>query len=79
MAIVLVVELKQDKDVIRQPADEKSSDERRHDFEGFGGFGHSVGPKFEDDDGVADDDDDKRDNKPSKEATQRYNLVTVLV
>lgn len=74
-----MVQLKQDEHVVRQPAGEESSDERSHDFEGFGGFGHPVGSEFEDDDWVADDDDDERDNKPCKEAAKRNYLVTVLV
>lgn len=74
-----MVQLKQDEHVVGQPADEESSDERSHDFEGFGGFGHPVGPKFEDDDRIADDDDGERDNKPCKEAGHCNYLVTVLV
>lgn len=54
--------------MVGQPADEESSDECRHDFEGFGRFGHPVGSKSEDDDRVADDDDEERDNEPCKEA-----------
>lgn len=78
MVVVLVVQLHQDKHVVGQPADEESSDERCHDSEGFGGFGHPVVSKFEDDDGVADDDDDERDNKPCKEAAKYDYLVTVV-
>lgn len=50
--------------MVGQPADEKSSNKGSHDFEGLGGFGHPVGAKFEDDDRIADNDDDERDNKP---------------
>lgn len=54
--------------MVGQPADEESSDKCRHDFQGFGGFGHPVGSKSEDDDGVADDDDGEGDNESCKEA-----------
>lgn len=74
-----MVQLQQDEHVVRQPADEESSDKRSHNFEGFGRFGHPVVSKFEDDDRVADDDDDERDNKPCKEAAKCNYLVTVLV
>lgn len=65
--------------MIGQPADEESSNERSHDFEGFWVFGHPIGLKFEDDDRVADDDDDEGENKPCKQATQRNYLVTVWI
>lgn len=77
--VVFVVELEEDEDVVGQPAEEKSSDERGHDSEGLGGFDHPVGSQFENDDRVADDDDDKGDNEPSEEAAHGHNLVTVLV
>lgn len=78
VVVFVDVQLKHDEDVIGQPADEKSGDERSHDFEGFGGFGHPVGFKFEDDGRVADDDDGERDDKPSKEAAHCDYLVTVV-
>lgn len=65
--------------MVGQPADEESSDECRHYFQRFGGFGHPVGSKSEDDDGVADDDDGEGDNEPCKEAAHCNYLVTVLV
>lgn len=65
--------------MVGQPADEESSYERSHDFEGFGGFGHSVVSKFEDNDRVADDDDNERENKSCKQAAHCNYLVTVSV
>lgn len=79
MVVVLVVQLKEDKDVVGQPADEESKDECSHDFERFGVLGHPVGSKFEDDDGVAEDDDDERDNETCNEATHCNYAVTVVV
>lgn len=74
-----MVQLQQHKRVVRQPADEERCHKCSHDFEGFGGFGHPVGAKFEDDDGVADDDDDKRHNKSCNETTHCNCFVTVPV
>lgn len=79
MVVLSAVQLEQDEHVVRKPADEESSDERRHDFEGFGVFGHPVVSKFEDDDGVADDDDEEGDDEPGKKAAHCDYLVTVWV
>lgn len=79
MVISVVVQLKQDEDVVGQPADEESSYESAHHFEGFGGFYHSIVSKFEDDDRVADDDDDERKDKACDEAAHCNNLVQVWV
>lgn len=74
-----MVNLEHDKRVVRQPADEKSSHQCSHDFEGFGRFCHPVIPKFKDDDRVADEDDDERDHKPCEEAGECDYVVTVQV
>ena len=79
MVVDFVVQLEHDEHVVRKPADEESSDERRHDFEGFGVFGHPVVSKFEDDDRVADDDDEEWDDEPDKKAAHCNYLVTVHV
>lgn len=74
-----MVQLEEDEDVVGQPADEESSNEGTHHFEGFGGSCHPVGSKFEEDDGVADEDDDEGDHKTCEEATECDYLVAVLV
>lgn len=74
-----MVQLEQDEYVVRQPADEESSDECGHDFEGFGGFCHPVVSKFEADERVTDDDDEERHNKSCEETTNSNYLVAVQV
>ena len=77
--VVLVVQLEQDEHVVGQPADEESSDQGAHHFEGFVGLGHPAAAELEDDDGVANNDDDEWDYKPGNEAAHGNYFVTVLM
>lgn len=56
--VALVVQLKQYKDMVGQPADEECGYQGSHNFEGLGGLAHhSVGSQSQDDDRVTKDDD----------------------
>lgn len=64
--------------MIGEPAQEEGGNESSHDFEGFGGPGHLIGPQSHDNDRVAHKDEEEWQHKATNKPAYCNGLVDVM-